>query len=64
MTDDIRQEFAAAAHIYSDRLKAEKEARENPGKTRRDNADAFSNYIEQQINEQSANGTRLDITNL
>lgn len=61
---DIHDEFRAAAHIYSDRLKAEKEARENPGKSSRDNADAFANYIEQQINEQRAEGTRLDINTL
>ena len=60
---DIHDEFKAAAHIYSDRLKAEKEARENPGKTRRDNAQAFKEHIEQQLAEQRANGTRIDITN-
>ena len=64
MTDDIRQEFAAAAEEYANRLAAKREAAKNPAKTRRDNADAFANYIEQQINEQSANGTRLDINNL
>lgn len=55
MTDDIRQEFRAAAHIYSDRLKAEKEARENPGKTRRDNADAFAEHAEALLAQQSNN---------
>ena len=46
---DINEALKAAAHIYSDRLKAEKEARENPRKTRRDNADAFAEHLEQQM---------------
>lgn len=64
MTDDIRQQFAAAAEEYANRLAAKREAANNPAKTRRDNAEKFANYIEQQINEQRANGMRLDINNL
>lgn len=52
---DIHDEFRAAAHIYSDRLKAEKEARDNPDKTRRDNADAFAGHAEALLAQQSNN---------
>ena len=61
---DIHDEFRAAAEEYANRIAAKREAENNPAKTRRDNADAFANYVEQQINEQSANGTRLDINTL
>ncbi|MCT1437166.1 hypothetical protein [Brachybacterium paraconglomeratum] len=61
---DLHHDFRAAAEEYANRIAAKREAENNPAKTRRDNADAFSNYIEQQINEQRANGARLDITNL
>ena len=60
----LNDDFKAAAEEYANRIAAKREAENNPAKTRRDNADAFSNYIEQQINEQSANGMRLDIATL
>lgn len=61
---DIHDEFRAAAEEYANRIAAKREAESNPGKTTRDNADAFANYIEQQLEEQRANGTRIDTTNL
>ena len=61
---DLHDQFHAAAEEYANRLAAKREAESNPGKTTRDNADAFANYIEQQLNEQRANGTRIDTTNL
>lgn len=64
MTNDIHDEFRAAAEEYANRIAAKREAENNPAKTRRDNADAFAKHIEQQINEQRANGTRIDTTNL
>lgn len=64
MTDDIRQQFAAAAEEYAQRLRDERERRENPGKARTDAADKFAAHLEQQINEQRANGMRLTLENL
>lgn len=43
---DLHDDFRAAAHIYSDRLKAEKEARENPRKTTAENGDKFAAHME------------------
>jgi len=61
---DLHEEFRAAAEEYANRIAAKREAESNPGKTTRDNANAFKEHIEQQLAEQRANGTRLDITNL
>lgn len=61
---DIHTEFKAAAEIRAQQIRDAREAKQDPDKTTRDNADAFANYIEQQINEQRANGTRIDTTNL
>ena len=61
---DLHGQISAAAEEYANRLAAKREAANNPAKTRRDNADAFKEHIEQQLNEQRANGTRIDITNL
>ena len=61
---DLHDDFRAAAEEYTQRLRDDRERRNNPGKSSRDNADAFANYIEQQINEQRANGTRLDLNTL
>lgn len=61
---DIHDEFRAAAEEYANRLAAKREAENNPAKTRRDNADAFKEHIEQQLAEQRANGMRLDTNNL
>ena len=61
---DLHDDFRAAAEEYTQRLRGDRERRNNPGKSSRDNADAFANYIEQQINEQRANGTRLDLNTL
>lgn len=60
----IHDEFRAAAEEYANRIAAKREAENNPAKTRRDNANAFKEHIEQQIAEQRANGTRLDINNI
>ena len=60
----IHDEFRAAAEEYANRLAAKREAANNPAKTRRDNADAFKEHIEQQIAEQRANGTRININNI
>lgn len=62
--NDIQQQFRAAAEEYANRLAAKREAENNPAKTRRDNADAFKEHIEQQLAEQRANGMRLDTNNL
>src|SRR5699024_3629384 len=64
MTNDISQEFRAATEEYANRLAAKREAENNPAKTRRDNADAFKEHIEQQLAEQRANGTRININTL
>ena len=61
---DLLDEFRGAAEEYAQRLRDDRERRNNPGKSSRDNADAFAHYIEQQINEQRADGTRLDINTL
>ena len=61
---DLHDDFRAAAEEYANRLAAKREAENNPAKTRRDNADAFKEHIEQQIAEQRANGTRININNI
>lgn len=61
---DIHDEFRAAAEEYANRIAAKREAENNPGKTTADNGQRFAKHIEQQLNEQRANGTRIDTTNL
>lgn len=60
----LNDDFKAAAEEYANRIAAKREAENNPAKTRRDNADAFKEHIEQQLAEQRATGMRIDITNL
>lgn len=61
---DIHDQFHAAAEEYANRLAAKREAESNPGKTTANNAAAFAEHLEQQLNEQRANGMRLDTSNL
>lgn len=61
---DLHDQFHAAAEEYANRLAAEREARENPRKTTANNAAAFAEHLEQQLEEQRANGMRIDTTNL
>ena len=55
MNNDINEQFHAAAEEYANRLAAKREAAENPGKTRRDNADAFAEHLEAILAQQSNN---------
>ena len=61
---DIHDEFKAAAEIRAQQIRDAREAKQDPVKTTRDNADAFAEHLDQQLNEQRANGTRIEITNL
>ena len=61
---DLHDEFKAAGIEYAQRLRDDRERRENPGKARTDAADKFAAHIEQQINEQRASGMRLTLDNL
>lgn len=61
---DINEAFRDAAEVYAQRLRDERERRESPRKNTDNNAAAFAEHLEQQLNEQRANGMRLDTTNL
>lgn len=61
---DIHDAFKAAGEEAAARIRAQREAKENPHKTHGDTAQAFAEHLEQQLNEQRANGMRLDTTNL
>ena len=53
MTDDIRQEFAAAGQIRAQQIRDERERRENPGKTTRDNGNAFAEHVQALITQRA-----------
>lgn len=61
---DLHDQFRAAAEEYANRIAAKREAENSPGKTTADNGQRFAKHIEQQLNEQRANGTRLDLNTL
>lgn len=61
---DLHDDFRAAAEEYTQRLRDDHERRNNPRKTTTENGQKFAAHIEQQINEQRADGTRLDINTL
>ena len=63
MTDDIRQEFRAAAEEYANRLAAKREAESNPRKTTRDNADAFAEHLEAILAQQREESSIADLLN-
>ena len=43
---DIHEEFKAGAEAYAQRLREDRERRDNPRKSRADNADAFTAHVE------------------
>lgn len=43
---DLHDDFRAAAEEYTQRLRDDRERRNNPGKSSRDNADAFAEHAE------------------
>ena len=45
MTDDIRQEFAAAGQIRAQQIRDERERRENPRKATAENGDKFAAHM-------------------
>lgn len=46
MTDDIRQQFAAAGQIRAQQIRDERKRRENPRKTTSENGDKFAAHME------------------
>ena len=61
---DLHDDFRAAAEEYANRLAAKREAENNPGKTTTDNGQRFADHLQAKIEEQRANGTRININNL
>ena len=60
----LNDEFKAGAEQYAARLRADRERRENHGKTTADNGQRFADHLQAKIEEQRANGTRININNL
>lgn len=62
--NDINEAFRDAAEVYAQRLREAREAKENPRKITKNNAGLFAQHLTDQLNEQRANGMRLDTNNL
>ena len=52
---DLHDDFRAAAEEYTQRLRDERERRENPRKNTAENADAFAEHAEALLAQQSNN---------
>ena len=61
--NDLNEAFKAAGQIRAQQIRDERERRDNPRKTRRDNADAFAEHLEAILAQQREESSIADLLN-